>query len=235
MQRPRTRGATAAGEMKRRATQQSSRRQTVMMAHHFTAGRCADALIPTLGLDASTPAAPFKCSLLDALDTSPTSSSTTSSSNTSPSDGSFCLLRRRRNATGAPRAAGTRRRFPSCGRPEPEAPCVLGHRRRTRRTTPPRDLHRLDPSGSCTRRCSECAIAGGASDGGSPPHGKHRSGAPGGGGRPWPPPPGCGRVGATGGGTPCDRSGRDSPPPGGGDAGTPHRAGVLILGAPRRH
>jgi hypothetical protein len=94
MQRPRTRGTTAAGETKRWATQQSSRRQTVMMVRHITAGRCADALIPTLGLDASTLAAPFKCSLLDALDTSPTSSSTTSSSNTSPSDVSFCLLRR---------------------------------------------------------------------------------------------------------------------------------------------
>jgi hypothetical protein len=55
MQRPRTRGATAAGEMKRRATQQSSRRQTTMMARQFTAGHCANALIPVLGLDASMP------------------------------------------------------------------------------------------------------------------------------------------------------------------------------------
>jgi hypothetical protein len=95
MQRPRTRGATAAGETKRWATQQSPRRQTAMMEHHFTAGRCADALIPALGLDASTPAAPFKCSLLDALDTSLSSSSTTSSSDIFLSHGSLCLLRRR--------------------------------------------------------------------------------------------------------------------------------------------
>jgi hypothetical protein len=96
IQRPRTRGATAAGETKRRAMQQSPRRQTAMMARHFTVGRCTDALIPALGLDASTPAAPFKCCLLDALDTSRTSSSTTSSSDTSSSDGSFCLLCRHR-------------------------------------------------------------------------------------------------------------------------------------------
>jgi hypothetical protein len=93
MQRPRTRGVTAAGETKRRASQQSPRHQTVMMARHFTIERCADAPIPALGLDASTPAVPFKCSLLDALDTSPTSSSATSSSDTSPSDGSLRLLR----------------------------------------------------------------------------------------------------------------------------------------------
>jgi hypothetical protein len=88
-------GATAAGEMKRRATQQYPRRQIAMMARHFTAGRCADAPVLALGLDALMPVAPFKCSLLDALDTSPASSNTTSSSDTSPSDGSFCLLRRR--------------------------------------------------------------------------------------------------------------------------------------------
>jgi hypothetical protein len=56
MQRPRTHGATATGETKRQATQ-SPRRQTAMMARHFTTGRCADAPIPVLGLDVSTPAA----------------------------------------------------------------------------------------------------------------------------------------------------------------------------------
>jgi hypothetical protein len=59
MQRPRTCGATIAGETKRRATQQSPRRQTAMMARHFTAGRCVDASIPALGLDALTLAAPL--------------------------------------------------------------------------------------------------------------------------------------------------------------------------------
>jgi hypothetical protein len=91
-----TRGATAAGETKRRATQQSPRHQTVMMARHFAAERCTEASIPTLRFDASTPATPFKCSLLDTLGTSPTSPSTTSSSGPSLINGPFCLLRRRR-------------------------------------------------------------------------------------------------------------------------------------------
>jgi hypothetical protein len=67
-----------------------------MMACHFTAERCADAPIPVLGFDASTLAVPLKCSLLDTLGTSPTSSSATSSSDTSLSDGSLCLLHRHR-------------------------------------------------------------------------------------------------------------------------------------------
>jgi hypothetical protein len=91
MQMPQTRGTTAAGETKRRATQQSPRRQSAMMARHFTTGRCADAPIPALGLDASTPGAPFKCSLLDTLGTSLTSSNTASSSDIFPSHGSLCL------------------------------------------------------------------------------------------------------------------------------------------------
>jgi hypothetical protein len=56
MQRPRMRGVTTAGEIKRRATQESPRLQTVMMARHFAAERCADTLIPALRFDASTPA-----------------------------------------------------------------------------------------------------------------------------------------------------------------------------------
>jgi hypothetical protein len=70
MQRLRTRGMTAAGETKRRASQQSPMRQTIMMARHFTTERCADAPIPALGFDTSKPAAPFKCSLLDTSGTS---------------------------------------------------------------------------------------------------------------------------------------------------------------------
>jgi hypothetical protein len=58
-QRLRTRGAAAAGETKRRATLQSPRRQTVMMARRFTAERCANASIPTLRFDASTPNVPL--------------------------------------------------------------------------------------------------------------------------------------------------------------------------------
>jgi hypothetical protein len=56
MQRPRMRGATVAGETRQQATQQSPRHQTAMMVRHFTAGQCADAPIPMLGLDASMPA-----------------------------------------------------------------------------------------------------------------------------------------------------------------------------------
>jgi hypothetical protein len=78
MQRPRMRGVTAASEAKQRAMQQSPMRQTVMMACHFAAERCADVPIPALRFDASTPAAPFKCSLLDTSGTSSSSSSTTS-------------------------------------------------------------------------------------------------------------------------------------------------------------
>jgi hypothetical protein len=143
MLRPQTHGATAAGKTKRWATQQSPRRQTAMMACHFTAGRCTDALIPVLGLDALMPAAPFKCSLLDTLGTSPTSSSLLpprmssramdpSTSSTTAGSASSGVKRR-----GRPRAAGTKRRFPPCGHPEPEAPCALGRRRRVRRTMPP--------------------------------------------------------------------------------------------------
>jgi hypothetical protein len=96
MQRPQIRGATAAGVRKQQVTQQSPRRQSIMMAHRFIAARCADALIPVLRFDASTPAVPFKCSLLDTLGTSTTSPSTTSSSGTSPRNGPFCLFSRRR-------------------------------------------------------------------------------------------------------------------------------------------
>jgi hypothetical protein len=241
MQRPRTCGATAAGETMRRAMQQSPRHQTAMMARHFTVGRCADAPIPTLGLDASTLTVPFKCSLLDVLGTSPTSSSTTSSLDISLSDGSLCLLRRHRICE----LRGEMPRAPP-GQPEQDdGSCPMDARSRrppahwgadAGRGEPrcPRDLHGLDPLGSCTRRCSERAVAGGSGDVGSPPRGEHRLGAPGGGGLSRPPPPGCRRPGAIGGGTPRDWSGRDSPPPGGGDAGIPHRAGVPILGAPRR-
>jgi hypothetical protein len=59
MQRPRTRGTTAADETKRRATQQSLRRQTVMIARHFAAERCANTSIPALRFDASTLAMPL--------------------------------------------------------------------------------------------------------------------------------------------------------------------------------
>jgi hypothetical protein len=96
MQRPWMCGATAAGETKQRVTQQSPRRQTAMMARHFTTGHCADASIPALGLDASTLAAPFN-----------TASSTPSAPHSlplvllppktsNPSHGSLWFFRRRR-------------------------------------------------------------------------------------------------------------------------------------------
>jgi hypothetical protein len=180
MQRPRTRGATAAGETKQRATQQSPRRQTAMLARHFTAERCADAPIPALGLDASTPAMPFKCSLLDTLGTSPPSSSTTSSSDASPSDGSLCLLRRPR----IHELGGETPRVPPRQPEQPEGSRPVGARHRrplahrgttARRGEPrrPRDLHCFDPLGSRTRRCSERAVTGGSDGAGSPPCGEH--------------------------------------------------------------
>jgi hypothetical protein len=193
------RGATAVVETKRRATQQSLRCQTVMMAHHFTAERCADAPIPALGFDASTPVAPFKCSLLDTLGTSPTSSSATSSSGTSPSHGSLCLLRRRRirelggetprAPPGQPEQAEGSRPVDARCRRSPVHWSAAAWRGEPCR---PRDLHCPDPSGSRTRRCSEHTVAGGGGDAGSLPRRDHRSGAPGGGGRPGPPPPGRG-------------------------------------------
>jgi hypothetical protein len=154
MQRLRTRGTTTAGDTKRQASQQSLRHQTVMMAHHFAAKRCADAPIPALGVDTSTSAAPFKCSLLDTSGTSSSSSSTTSFLDASPSDGSLRLLRRHWIWLGgetpwAPpgqqeqgegsRPMDTRRwRSPA----HRDADAGRGEPRR------PRDLQCLDPSGS---------------------------------------------------------------------------------------
>jgi hypothetical protein len=94
MQRPWTHGATAAGETKWRVTQQSPRRQTAMMARHFTAGHCADAPIPVLGRDASMPAAP-----LNAASSTPSALHSLPPvllprKTPSPSHGSLCFLRR---------------------------------------------------------------------------------------------------------------------------------------------
>jgi hypothetical protein len=168
MQRPWTCGVTAASETKRRASQQSPRHQTAMMAHHFTAGRSVDAmmahhftagrsvdaLIPALGLDASMPAAPFNCILLDALDTSPTSSSTTSSLDIFLSHGSLCFLRRRRICE----LGGETPRAPPGQQEQNEGSCPVdaqswrppAHRGTDAgRGEPrrPRNLHGLNPSG----------------------------------------------------------------------------------------
>jgi hypothetical protein len=59
-QRPQTRGAAAAGEMKQRAMLRSLRRQPVIMMRHLTAERCANALIPAQRFDASMLDAPLK-------------------------------------------------------------------------------------------------------------------------------------------------------------------------------
>jgi hypothetical protein len=130
MQRLWTRGATTAGETKRQASQQSPRHQSVMMARHFSAERCADAPIPALGFDASKPTAPFKCSLLDTSGTSPSSSRYYSflicflEQWIPPPPPSLLDLARGQSAAGAPRAAGTLRRSPSGGHPVPEVPCA---------------------------------------------------------------------------------------------------------------
>jgi hypothetical protein len=178
MQRPRTRGATAAGETKWRAMQQSPRRQTAMMAHHFTAGHCTDALIPTLGLDASTPAVPLNVA-----------SSTPSALHSLPpvllppkssflSHGSLCFLRRHRIFE----LGGEAPRAPPEQQEQAKSPHPLGARSRrppthwgadTGRGEPrhPGDLHGLDTLGSCTRMCSERAVTIGGGDAGSPLHG----------------------------------------------------------------
>jgi hypothetical protein len=201
MQRLRTRGVTV-------AVPEASNRH---MARHFTAGRCADALIPALGLDASTPAAPLNAasstpSALHSLPPVLLPSQTPSSSH-----GPFCFLRHRRicklggEALWAPpgqqeQTEGSNPVDAWSRRP----PAHWGTNAGRGELRHPRDLHDLDPSGSCTRRCSERAVAGGGSNAGFPPRGEHRSGALGGGGRFRPPPPDCGCPGATGGGTPRD-------------------------------
>jgi hypothetical protein len=193
-------------------------------------GHCTDAPIPALGHDASTPVAPLNAA-----------SSTPSAlhllplvllppKTPSPRHGSLCFLHRRIFELGSkaswappgqqeqaesPRPLGARSRRPPA---QWGADAGSGEPRR------PEDLHGLDPSGSCTRRCSECAIAAGGGDAGSPLCEEHRPGALGGRGHSRPPPLGCGHPGAIGGGTLRDRSGRDSPPPSGGGPGTPHRA-----------
>jgi hypothetical protein len=63
---------------------------------------------------------------------------------------------------------------------------------------------------------------------------EHRSGAPGGCGHPGSPSAGYRSRGTTRSGTLHDRPGRNPPPPRNGGAGTPHRAGVPLLRAPRR-
>jgi hypothetical protein len=131
MQRPRTRGTTAAGEMKWRATLLSPRHQTAMMARRFAAERCTNASIPALRLDALTSTAPLKYGLLETSGTSPSSSSATSSSATpKPMDPSASSAAARTSSgakrRGCPRVAGTRRRFPPGGHPAPAVPCASG-------------------------------------------------------------------------------------------------------------
>jgi hypothetical protein len=124
MQRPRTRGATAAGEMKRRAMQQSSRRQTTMMARQFIAGHCANAPIPAatpLNAASSVPSAPH--SLPPVLLPPKTSS---------PSHGSLCFLHCRRifelggEAPRAPLGSRTKTKVPALWAPRAGGPLRIG-------------------------------------------------------------------------------------------------------------
>jgi hypothetical protein len=165
IQRPRTRGAAAAGETKRRATLQSPRHQTVMMARRFTAERCANASIPALRSDASTPDAPFKYSLLETSGTSPSSSCSPLLSRRR-AHGSFQLFHRRTKL-------GNEMPWTPAGQQEQrESSCPVDARRRrppahrrakAGRGEPrcPGGLRRPDPSGSC----SELAVATGGGAG----------------------------------------------------------------------
>jgi hypothetical protein len=132
MQRPRTRGAIAAGETKRRAMQQFLRRQTAMMARHFTAGHSADALIPALGHDASMPAAPLNAasSTPSALHSLPPVLLLPRTS--SPSHGSLCFFRRRRifklggEAPWAPPGSRNKPKVPALWAPGAGGPLRIG-------------------------------------------------------------------------------------------------------------
>jgi hypothetical protein len=162
IQRPRTRGAAAAGETKWRATLQSPRRQTIMMARRFTAEHCANASIPALRFDALTPAAPLN-----------TASSRPLAPHLLPhmpfllprpqAHGSLRLLRRwTKLRVEMPRT-------PPGQQQQDEGSCPVdarcrrppAHRRVEEGRGEPRHpggLRRPDPSGSCAWRRSELAI-----------------------------------------------------------------------------
>jgi hypothetical protein len=170
MQRLQTRGVIAAGETKRRAMQQSPRRQTVMMARRFTAERCTNASIPALRFDASTPAVPLKYSLLETsaphpLPPVPLLPQRPQSKCIPPPPPPPLDRARGRCAAGAPgqqeqgedsRPVDDRRRRPPAHR---RAEAGRGESRC------PRDLQRSDPSGSSAWGRSGCAIADGGSAG----------------------------------------------------------------------
>jgi hypothetical protein len=90
---------------------------TVMMARRFAAERRANASVPMLRFDASTPAAPLKYSLLETSGTSPSSSSATApSTDPKPMDPSVSSWRRSprgRSDAGAPPGSRNKEKIPA--------------------------------------------------------------------------------------------------------------------------
>jgi hypothetical protein len=143
MQRLRTRGATLAGEMKRRATQQSPMRQTVMMVRHFTTGVLRRRSDWDLTFRHRPPYLNGAFSISSTIH-SPPSSTTLAPKRASPTPWIHLpppptpyLLAQGRNAEDAPWVAGTSRRCLTSGRLELEVLCASGRHPGAQRTAPP--------------------------------------------------------------------------------------------------
>jgi hypothetical protein len=155
---------------------------TVMMMRHFTAERCANASVPVLRFDATTPVAPLKYGLLETSGTSPSSSYAISSLMTpKPMDPSASFAAAGTSSGGeAPRAPPGQQEQGESSRPvgarrqRSPAPCGADAGHGESRCA--RDLQRPDPSGSNAQGRSERVVALG-SGAGSPCLGEHRSGA----------------------------------------------------------
>jgi hypothetical protein len=146
MQRPRTRGVTLAGEMKRRVTQRCLMRQTSMMARHFKSTALTLQFLcwvwtfrrrlPSLnGMSSNSPALhlPQYYSSAEEEKRELPLAPCILPPPPPPSD----PLPQERSAVGASWAARTSQRCRPSGRPELEVLCALGHRRGAERTAPP--------------------------------------------------------------------------------------------------
>jgi hypothetical protein len=128
-----------------------------MMARRFTAGHCANAPIPALGLNASTPATPLNVasSMPSALHSLPPV--LLPPQTPSPSHGSFCFLRHRQICKiggKVPRAPPGQQEQTEGSSPmdawSQRPPTHWGADAGRGEPRRPGDLHGLDPSGPCT-------------------------------------------------------------------------------------